>query len=58
MVVVQLPVMNAEMYIDLGANIPGKKTQSLIHAGGIGVYEQQVRATMDGWKGFDVVTVA
>lgn len=39
-----------------GANIPGKKAQNLIYVGGINTYEGQMRATMEGWKGFDVVS--
>ncbi|KAK3049957.1 hypothetical protein LTR09_008877 [Extremus antarcticus] len=41
-----------------GANIPGKKAESMIYPGGINMYEAQCRETMDGWKGFDVVTAA
>ena len=37
-------------------NIPGKKVQMLIHLGGLEMYEQQCRDTLDGWKGFEVVT--
>ena len=39
-----------------GANIPGKKAENMIYVGGINNYEPDCRATMDGWKGFDVVT--
>lgn len=41
-----------------GANIPGKKAQSLIYVGGINMYEPQIRATMEDWKGFTVVSAA
>ena len=38
-----------------GGNIPGKKAESMVYIGGIDNYEEQCRATMDGWKGFEVV---
>lgn len=38
-----------------GSNIPGKKAENMNYIAGINTYEQQCRATMDGWKGFDVV---
>ena len=41
-----------------GANIPGKKTQSLVYVGGINVYEKHIRQKIDGWKGFNVVAAA
>ena len=39
-----------------GGNIPGKKAENLLYVAGIDNYEAQIRATMDGWKGFDVVS--
>ena len=39
-----------------GAGIPGKKVQWMNYTAGIKTYEEQCRATIDGWKGFDVVT--
>lgn len=36
------------------ANIPGQPRQILTYIRGIGSYEPQCRATLDGWKGFDV----
>jgi hypothetical protein len=41
-----------------GGNIPGKKRENIGHIGGIQIYEQQCRAAMDGWKGFEVVKAA
>ena len=38
-----------------GGNIPGKKAEGMNYIGGIDQYEKECRATMDGWKGFDVV---
>jgi hypothetical protein len=38
-----------------GGNIPGKKAEPMTYIGGINNYEKQCRATMDGWKGFEVV---
>ncbi|KAK3044397.1 hypothetical protein LTS18_001394, partial [Coniosporium uncinatum] len=38
-----------------GGNIPGKKAEVLTYPLGINNYEKQVRDTMDGWKGFEVV---
>ncbi|KAL4861925.1 hypothetical protein BDV12DRAFT_207663 [Aspergillus spectabilis] len=37
-----------------GANVPGKKKEFLTYIGGIGQYELEVRATLEGWKGFEV----
>ena len=37
-----------------GGNIPGKKAEPMTYIGGIDNYEKQCRATMDGWKGFDI----
>ena len=56
----RVPATHTKMYfgIDLGANIPGKKAETMIHVGGIAMYEKQVRDAIDGWKGFDVVTAA
>lgn len=39
-----------------GANIPGKKKENMTYIGGINNYEAQCRATMDGWKGFDIAS--
>ncbi|EME78106.1 uncharacterized protein MYCFIDRAFT_191354 [Pseudocercospora fijiensis CIRAD86] len=41
-----------------GSNIPGKKAENMSYIAGIDLYEAQVRATMDGWKGFEVVGAA
>ncbi|KXT09552.1 hypothetical protein AC579_238 [Pseudocercospora musae] len=41
-----------------GSNIPGKKAENMSYIAGINMYEAQVRATMDGWKGFEVVGAA
>ena len=38
-----------------GGNIPGKKAEPMTYIAGIDNYEKQCRATMDGWKGFEVV---
>ncbi|OQO11674.1 hypothetical protein B0A48_03401 [Cryoendolithus antarcticus] len=38
-----------------GSNIPGKKAEGMTYIGGINNYEKECRATMDGWKGFEVV---
>ena len=40
-----------------GSNVPGKKAENMTYIGGIDNYEKQCRATMVGWKGFDVETV-
>jgi hypothetical protein len=39
-----------------GGNIPGKKVQMLTYVGGIPKYEQQCRETLNGWKGFEIVS--
>lgn len=39
-----------------GSNIPGKKAENMTYVAGINSYEAQCRATMDGWKGFNVVS--
>ena len=39
-----------------GSNIPGKKVENQTYILGINNYEAQCRATMDGWKGFTVVS--
>ncbi|KAL3430052.1 hypothetical protein BDV09DRAFT_202524 [Aspergillus tetrazonus] len=36
------------------ANVPGQPRQFLTYVKGIGNYETECRATLDGWKGFDV----
>lgn len=38
----------------VGTNIPGRKKEMMIYAYGIHQYEQECRATLDDWKGFDV----
>jgi len=38
------------------SNIPGKKAENMTYVGGVDNYEKQCRATMEGWKGFDVIT--
>lgn len=38
-----------------GANVPGKKAENMTYIAGINAYEAQCRATMDGWKGFEIV---
>lgn len=38
------------------ANIPGKPREMLTYVGGIPNYEAQARATLEGWKGFEVKT--
>ncbi|CAK3965402.1 related to flavo involved in K+ transport [Lecanosticta acicola] len=38
-----------------GSNIPGKKSENMTYIAGINMYEQQCRATMDGWRGFRIV---
>ena len=40
-----------------GGNIPGKKAENMTYVAGIDNYEKQCRETMDGWKGFEVVSV-
>jgi cation diffusion facilitator CzcD-associated flavoprotein CzcO len=37
------------------SNVPGKKSEQQNYILGIKNYEKQVRETMEGWKGFDVV---
>lgn len=37
-----------------GANIPGKRSQMLTYLRGLNVYEEEIRAKLDGWEGFDV----
>ena len=37
-----------------GSNIPGKKTQQLTYLKGLNVYEEEIMAKLEGWKGFDV----
>lgn len=39
-----------------GANVPGKKQESMTWVAGIPAYERQCRDAMEGWKGFDVVS--
>ena len=39
----------------MGANIPGKPREQLNFAGGIPLYEKEIRGVMDGWDGFEVV---
>ena len=39
-----------------GGNVPGRKAENVMYAGGLSTYEAQCREKMDGWKGFDVVT--
>ncbi|KAK5045908.1 hypothetical protein LTR84_008694 [Exophiala bonariae] len=34
------------------SNVPGKKTQNVTHLGGIKMYEDQIKDTLQGWKGF------
>lgn len=38
-----------------GSNIPGKKAENQTYIGGINAYEAQCRATMDDWKGFNII---
>ncbi|KAK4612125.1 FAD-binding monooxygenase acrE [Fulvia fulva] len=38
-----------------GSNIPGKKAENMSYIAGINAYEAECRATMEGWKGFNVV---
>jgi len=40
------------------ANVPGKKVEGMTYIMGIDMYEKQCRDTIDGWKGFNVVTAA
>lgn len=37
-----------------GANIPGKRSQMLTYLRGLNVYEEEIRAKLEGWEGFDV----
>lgn len=37
-----------------GANIPGKKSQMLTYLRGLNVYEEEIRAKLEDWDGFDV----
>jgi hypothetical protein len=37
-----------------GGNVPGKKPQMLTYCRGIREYEGQCRATLGGWKGYEV----
>ena len=39
----------------MGANIPGKAREQLNYAGGIPLYEKEIREAMDGWNGFEIV---
>ena len=38
----------------MGANIPGKPREQLIYLAGVDVYAREIRAALDGWKGFNV----
>lgn len=38
----------------MGANIPGKVREQLVYLAGVGKYNQEIHAALDGWKGFDV----
>lgn len=38
-----------------GANVKGKKSESMVYVMGVQAYEQQCRDAIDGWKGYDVV---
>lgn len=42
----------------MGANIPGKAREQLLYLAGVDVYAQEVRAALDGWKGFNVKMAA
>lgn len=34
------------------SNIPGKRIQNVTHLGGVKMYEDQIKDTLQGWKGF------
>ncbi|MGI4852104.1 MAG: hypothetical protein ACRYGR_09210 [Janthinobacterium lividum] len=38
-----------------GGNIPGKKAESMSYVGGLDKYEKDCRATMESWKGFEII---
>ena len=38
----------------MGANVPGKPREQLNYAGGLPLYQQECRDSLDGWKGFEV----
>ncbi|KAL1994524.1 hypothetical protein VTN49DRAFT_1994 [Thermomyces lanuginosus] len=40
----------------MGANIPGKKREQLSFAGGLPMYEQDIRAALENWDGFVTVS--
>lgn len=42
----------------MGANIPGKPREQLIYLAGVDVYGKEIRAALDGWKGFNVTMPA
>ena len=42
----------------MGANIPGKPREQLIYLAGVDVYAKEIRAALDGWKGFNVTMAA
>ena len=42
----------------MGANVPGKPREQLNYAGGLPLYQQECRDSLDGWKGFEVKTHA
>lgn len=42
----------------MGANIPGKPREQLIYLAGVDVYAQEIKAALDGWKGFNVTVAA
>ncbi|OAL33752.1 hypothetical protein AYO20_06928 [Fonsecaea nubica] len=38
----------------MGSNIPGKKREQLLYMGGLKTYNNVIRDSLDGWKGFTV----
>lgn len=42
----------------MGANIPNKPREQLIYLAGVDVYAREIRAALDGWKGFNVTMAA
>ena len=42
----------------MGANIPGKPREQLNYAGGIPLYEEECRRTLNNWDGFEVASAA
>lgn len=38
----------------MGANVPGKPREQLNYAGGIPLYEEEIRKSLKNWEGFEI----